>query len=338
MATKRIDWQRHIGRRLQLRDLHVFFTVVQCGSMAKAAAELGVSQPTVSEVIADLEHTYGVRLFDRSPQGVVPTIYGDALLKRCIAAFDELKQSGRDIEFLSDPTVGEVRIACMESLWYTLLPKVVLRFSELYPRVEVHADLSAHTKDFPGLRERKYDCIMGRVQAFLLDEPVSDDLNVESLFDEAAVVAAGAHTKWARRRKIELAELIDEPWAFGGPGTWHRALVEELFRARGLSAPKPSIATVSISFRARLLASGPYLSTFLPSVLRQLIADNYAVAALSVDDLPAKPFSASIVTLKNRTLSPVVERFLACVREVAKSYAGKPVGRTARSSKQPNVS
>jgi DNA-binding transcriptional LysR family regulator len=115
MPVKRIDWETQIGRRLRLRDLHVFFTVARCGSMARAAAELGVSQPTVSEVIADLEHTYAVRLFDRSPRGVAPTIYGDALLKRSIVVFDELKQSGRDIEFLADPTTGEVRIGCVQS-------------------------------------------------------------------------------------------------------------------------------------------------------------------------------------------------------------------------------
>src|SRR5580700_7158480 len=96
---RKIDWEGQIGRRLKLRDLHVFQTVVQRGSMAKAAQQLGVSQPAVSEVIADLEHILGVRLVDRSARGVEPTIYGGALLKRSVAAFDELKQSIRDIEF-----------------------------------------------------------------------------------------------------------------------------------------------------------------------------------------------------------------------------------------------
>ena len=59
---RKIDWDSQIGRRLRLRDLHVFSTVAQRGSMAKAAAQLGVSTPTVSEVIADLEHGLGVRL------------------------------------------------------------------------------------------------------------------------------------------------------------------------------------------------------------------------------------------------------------------------------------
>jgi DNA-binding transcriptional LysR family regulator len=79
---RKLDSDSQIGRRLKLRDLHLFFTVVQHGSMAKAASQLGISQPSVSEVIADLEHTLGARLFDRRPRGVQPTMYGDALLTR----------------------------------------------------------------------------------------------------------------------------------------------------------------------------------------------------------------------------------------------------------------
>src|SRR5262245_59672072 len=116
MVRPKIDWEGQIGRRLRLRDLHVFSTVAACGSMAKAAAQLRVSQPIVSEVIAGLEHTFGVRLLDRSARGVEPTVYGHALLKRSVAAFDELKQSTRDIAFLTDPTAGELRIGCMGSV------------------------------------------------------------------------------------------------------------------------------------------------------------------------------------------------------------------------------
>src|SRR5215831_13057056 len=87
--TRKIDWEGQLGRRLKLRDLHVFSVVVERGSMAKAAAHLGVSQPAVSEVISDLEHALGVRLLDRSPHGVEPTIYGRVLLKGGTAAFDE---------------------------------------------------------------------------------------------------------------------------------------------------------------------------------------------------------------------------------------------------------
>jgi DNA-binding transcriptional LysR family regulator len=331
--VRKIDWDSQIGRRLKLRDLHVFSTVVECGSMAKAAQHLGVSPPAVSEVIAGLEHALGVPLLDRVAQGIEPTIYGGALLKRSVAVFDELKQGIRDLEFLSDATTGEVRIGCSEALCYTLLPEIILRFSEQYPRVDVRADLIGNLWGVPGLeglRERKYDCVLYR--SVPLQELAIDDLNVELLPGDTAVIAAGANSRWARRRKIDLAELIDEPWTLGAPDTWNGKQAEETFRARGLSMPKPKVAAVSITLRARLVAGGPYLTMFATSVLRQLIADHYAVAALPID-LPSNPSWAGIITVKNRTLSPVVERFLACVREVAASLDGKQESQAARSSK-----
>src|SRR5215469_5990428 len=105
MATSLEHWETRIGRRLRLRDLHVLLTVVQCGSMAKAASRLAVSGPAVSKAIADLEHTLHVRLLDRGPQGVEPTLYGRMLVRRGLAAFDELRQGVGEIEFTTDPTV-----------------------------------------------------------------------------------------------------------------------------------------------------------------------------------------------------------------------------------------
>ena len=87
-----MKWTDRIGRRLKLSDLHLFMTVVEMGSMGKAAERLGISQPSVSKAVADVEHTIGVRLLDRTVTGVVPTAYGRALLKRSMGAFDELEE------------------------------------------------------------------------------------------------------------------------------------------------------------------------------------------------------------------------------------------------------
>src|SRR5215213_2867149 len=105
-----MQWNDRIGRRLKLRDLHILLAVVQQGSMAKAASELAISQPAVSKVIADVEHTLGLRLLERSRNGIEPTEYGRALVRHGVAIFDELKQGGRELEFLADPSSGEVRI------------------------------------------------------------------------------------------------------------------------------------------------------------------------------------------------------------------------------------
>jgi DNA-binding transcriptional LysR family regulator len=161
VMAKEIDWEGRIGRRLRLRDLHIFFATVQRGSMAKAAQTLGVTQPAVSKVIAELEHTLGVRLLDRGVRGVEPTKYGRALLTRSNAAFDELRQSVRDIEFLADPTVGEVRIGCQETFAAAVLPSVIHRFSKAYPSVVLHIEqLGSLAAESSALRERtiEWEC------------------------------------------------------------------------------------------------------------------------------------------------------------------------------------
>src|SRR5215470_15827993 len=105
-----MEWSERIGRRLKLRDLHILLAAAQCKSIAKAADQLAVSQPVVSKAIADLERMLDARLVDRDRHGAEPTIYGEALLQRGIAAFDELRQGVKDVELLVDPTAGRLRI------------------------------------------------------------------------------------------------------------------------------------------------------------------------------------------------------------------------------------
>src|ERR1700733_5821648 len=126
--VEKFDWEGEIGRRIRLRDLHIFLTVSQRGSMAQAAAQLGVSQPAVSGVIADLERTLGVPLFERSTRGVKPTVYARAMLDRSVAAFDELKQGIRTLEQLADPTAGELWIGGLELGAGSLVPPLLHQF------------------------------------------------------------------------------------------------------------------------------------------------------------------------------------------------------------------
>jgi DNA-binding transcriptional LysR family regulator len=325
MPRTTIDWESRIGRRLGVRDLHVFVTVVQCGSMAKAARELNVTQPAVSKAIGDLEHTLGVRLLDRRPQGVELTIYGRALLKRSNAVFDELKQSVRDIEFLADPTVGEVRFGCHDSIAAAALPPIMDRFSKQYPRVALHMEVIGVVGDrpeLPSLHQRLIDFAIFRLSTPLSDQQITDELHVEILFNDQLVVAAGRHSPWARRRKIDLAELMTEPWILSAPHTWNYVELAAACRARGIDMPKTRLDTVSTAVRINLLGAGPYIATF-PSSSMRLFADRFSLAVLPVE-LPTRPWPVALITLKNRTLSPVVERFLDCTREVAKSFSNRP--------------
>ena len=167
----------------------------------------------------------------------------------------------------------------------------------------------------PGLRDRKYDLILGR-KPMKMDD-FADDLRVEFLFNDRLVVVAGKQTSWARRRRISLADLANEPWVFPPRETWTYTFVEKSFRARGLGMPKASLMTFSLPLVMHFLATGPFI-TVLPNTVASLHAGSELLKILPVD-FPALSWPVAIVTLKNRTLSPVAERFINCAREVAKS-------------------
>ena len=320
--TQRIDWESQIGRRMRLRDLFVFSTVVRLGSMGKAAQELGVSQPVVSEVIADLEHALRVRLLDRSPQGVCVTAYGAALEKRSVAAFDELKQGIKDIEFISDPTVGEVRIGCPESISAAILQPIIEEFTQQYPGVMLHVD-TVNTLSFAQqLRDRNLDVVLARGGWPLEDPQLVTDFDVETLYEDELVIAAASTTPWARRRKLDIAELRHERWILTSGDRWNYQVIANAFRLSSVEMPKIGINTLSVHLRANMVATGRFIATFPRSVL-DLYADRLGLKALSVA-LPNAQWPVKIATLRNRTLSAVVERFIGCARDVATT----PVGRS----------
>jgi DNA-binding transcriptional LysR family regulator len=188
-----MHWADRVGRRLKLRDLHVLLAVVEWGSMAKAAERLAISRPAVSKAIANLEHTLGVSLLDRNAAGIAPTRFGMALIKRSGVVFDELRQSVKEIEFLSDPTVGELSIGSSEPVTAGFLAAVLERLSRRHPKLsfEIVQD-DAATLQLRHLRERRVELVIARMLPAIAD----DDIDAKCLFYETLHVVAGARSKW----------------------------------------------------------------------------------------------------------------------------------------------
>jgi len=322
LATEeQVQWDDRIGRRLKLRDVHILLAVAQWGSMANAAKRLAISHPVVSKAIADLEYTLGVRLLERSRQGVKPTLHGRALLNHGLAAFDELRQCVKEIEFLNDPTAGEVRVAGTEPMMAGLLPVVIERLCRRYPGLTIHATQVYTTPDlYQGLRERTVDLLVARP----LSRTIERDLNAEMLFYDPVLVVAGKQSRWANRRKVELSELISEPWILPRSNTAIGSLVADTFHGCGLELPRPAVIANSIHLENALLASGHFL-TMLPSSLVKFSSQRSSLKVLPVK-LPAQLSPVSIVTLKNRSLSPTARIFIDCVRNVAEPLATNSKG------------
>src|SRR3954465_4255754 len=157
-----MDRHQRARRRLKLRQLEILLAVADTGSMAKAATRLAITQPAISRALADAEQTLGVPLFDRGTHGVEPTQYGRALLKRGIAAFDEIDQGVRDIEFLADPTAGELRIGTPAGISEGIVLDAITRLSRQYPRVVFHVIIATGSALIDQLRERKIELAFDR--------------------------------------------------------------------------------------------------------------------------------------------------------------------------------
>jgi DNA-binding transcriptional LysR family regulator len=162
------------------------------------------------------------------------------------------------------------------------------------------------------LSERNVDLLIAAKWGF----PIDERLEFESLFDDQVVIVAGAQNPWARRRKIELAELVNEPWVLPPPRSVVGSLALEIFRTSGLDYPRTIVVTESPQVRFNLSATGPFLTMFAACALR-FPTRRTELKVLPVQ-LPMAPVSNGIFTLKNRTLSSVARLFIKHAREVAK--------------------
>jgi DNA-binding transcriptional LysR family regulator len=284
------------------------------GSMGKAASRLNISQPAVSKAIVELEDALDVKLVDRSRRGVMPTPYGLALARRCVAIFNDLRQGVADIEFLSDPTRGEIRIGTTEPVAVALISPVVNDLSRRYPGILFHVVAGDSATLYRDLLQRDIEVAVCRIIG-----PVSDELAVSVLFHDTFVVMTAATNPLTRRRKLTLADLVHEPWALLPSDSFFGAIVAEAFRAGGLEPPRPTVVTLSEYMKNDLLATGRFL-TVLPGFMLKVTGQHPPLKALPVA-LPNAPMPVGIVTLKNRTLTPLAQLFIESIRGAAKSIA-----------------
>lgn len=305
-----MDWIDRIGRRVKLRDLHILLAVMQAGTMGRAATALSVSQPVISKAISELEATLGVRLFDRTAQGIVPTAYGKAMIQCSRAVFDELQQGVQAIKYLDDPTQGQLHIGCTEHGAIGMVPLVIDELVRRHTRLQFHIlttdSVTLTTVELP---RRSIELAMSAIP---IDLPA--DIEAEPLFEDVQVVMAGIHSPWARRRRLRLPELLDAAWILPPTDSSARRYIDAAFKAQGSEPPVAAVSTFSTSLCHQLLASGNYLA-ILPRVATRL-AKHLPIKPVNVD-FPGIGRAIGALTLKGRTLSPVARQFIDAARVVA---------------------
>ncbi len=162
------------------------------------------------------------------------------------------------------------------------------------------------------LRERKIEFTIGRIGPSL----DRDEFETEILIDEQLFVVAGAHNPWTRRRRVELAELVDQAWVWPSPESASGQVAAEVFRASGLAVPRATVVTTTFQLSRPLLEEGPFLS-FMPASVLALLSKHSELRVVPIGQV-IRSEPVGLVKLRKRTLSSLAQLFIDVSRSFAK--------------------
>jgi DNA-binding transcriptional LysR family regulator len=290
-------------RRLKLRDLQMLQALAEAGSMAAVAQQLALSQPAISKAMSEMEHSLGVQLLDRNSRGVALTDSGRVWLERGRVILDEVRQGIIDVDHLSDPTKGEVRIGTIEPAT-AVVSEIISSLSRRHPRITFQVLVSDGAALLRELRERKLDILLTR----WVTTSDTDDLTAEILYKASLAVMADHRHRLVRRRELSLSDLKDELWTLSPPDSLLGRLVGDVFRRRKLRLPHAAVTTQSMYMRLNLLATGRFL-TVLPVTMLRHPSNRAWLRALAVD-LSDTAGPNAFITLKKRPATGAVKLFV----------------------------
>ena len=298
------------AKRVTLRELRLLLAVARSGSILKAASEIGLTQPALSKAIAELEGSFGVRLFDRSNRGVRVTPQGEILLRRATGIFEELRQAVDELQSLAGADHGELRLGGTPAVCAGLLPHVIGTVRRQRPGFHFEVAELESVKLAGEVAHRSVDLGIGR-------EPSGNngDLEFERLFDDRLFIVAGAQHPLASKKSVKLKETALHPWTLPPKEGAVATHLEAQFRLQGISVPEPVVTTMSMLVRYELVASHTHLTVMYGSILRFARLPG-SLRVLPID-LPVG-IPVGLVRLRNRTLAPSAEVFAQVMRDVVR--------------------
>lgn len=319
------DTERLI-RHLKLGELRAISEIARNGSLLAAAAALGTTQPALTRALAAAEATLGVRLFERLPRGVRPTLFGQALLRRIASIFSEIRGAADDIASLNGLSRGTISVGAVPLAAAGLLPESLQRLVAGRPGLRAEVLEGNPEILLNELRARRIEIIVGRVPPLERDR----DLHWEVLYEEDLSVIVNHRHRLHRRRGLRLRDLLDEPWILPPPATAFYTQVVALFEGAGAEIPAHQIRTLSVPLNLGMILRTNFL-TVLPSSLITLGSLPQGVRPLAVT-LPPTRGPVGFIRLAGAGETPALREFMACTRAVAAEIAARRAGRGASSA------
>jgi LysR family transcriptional activator of glutamate synthase operon len=230
-----------------MRDLTWLLALAEAGQVTDAAAAVGTSQPTLSRALRRLEAELGVRIFERVSTGVVLTPDGEVVVEAARDLVDRDALLRATLANRLDPDTGLVRLAFLDSMATTLLPKLLRAFHAHAPGVKVVLSQEpAH--------EIRHDLDRGSVELGLTMEHAPGHAWSPVQQERLVVVVPPTH-RLRTRKRVDLAELVDDQLVTTPPGFGHSALVQGLLAEAGVSL-QVSFESADLATIEGLVAAG----------------------------------------------------------------------------------
>lgn len=313
---ERIKRDRLLDGRLKLRHLVLLTAIADHGTLVRAAEHLHITQPVVTRGLHDLETALQVRLFDRGPYGVTPTIFGNVFISHARGILGQIRQAGQELDDLAHAHAGTVRVGTHLAGSNILLPKAIGLLKASSPRVTVIVREATPDVLLAALLAGELDLTVGRLTASSADIGVSQ----QTLYSEPiGLVTRPSHPAQALGGPVTLADLVDYPWILPVEQTGLRLELEQLFVNAGLSLPENRVECTSILTLRSLL-----IDTDVIAALPILIAHSDPSLAVLPTKLEPLRRAVGVTVAAGREPSPTLNALLTSLQAVAADILNRP--------------
>lgn len=295
--------------RISSRQVLLLNALDKCRNMRRAAIAMHTTQPTASLLLQQLEERLKVKLFERLPRGMAPTIYGEVLIRYAKGVSHEFEHAEAEIAELLQGASGFIRIGSVYGTVPSLLRDKLIAFKKDHPRVRVSIEVGMSDTLIPSLIRGDLDLVLGRMP----DQLITHDLVID-FFDQPehiCVIARPGH-RLADKKNINLSELFDLTWILGPVGSPMRSRVETALRNSRMTSNLDIIETVSLLAITSLLEASDMISV-LPHAVA-LHYEKYGLVKILSVDLSIAMVNLGIITKNLKSLSPAVREFLGYLK------------------------
>lgn len=306
-----LDW--FVRASLKSRHLQLLVAVDDQRHLGRVADSLHVSQPAVSLALGELEKGLGMKLFERTPKGLVPNAFGECAIRHARAVLSQLGLMREELHALLAGSAGKVHIGALPATTPGLLPAAIAQFKTRHPQTSLSIQEGSMEVLLPELRRGGLDLIVGR----LLDRSKPDDLSEESLYDGTNVLVVDRRHALAGSKRLKWQDLMAYPWVMPPPGSLSREPMEQMLQQHRCDWPSDCVETLSIPVIVQYLQIKPAIGMMSQAVARHYVEQGMLhQLPLKLPD-PKRPIG--ITWNRHRPMSPAAQDLVRALRQIAKT-------------------